>query len=465
MTTHAGNGSAALAAGVSAPVTVPRSPVPIGADTPPSGHVPGNGTVGTGHVPGSDDGSMRRFRFMPRRDRGGHGTGNGHEERAHVPVPTVPETDDEIDPEATEATDEKPAKVKKHRNWRLVAMWIAIIVMTAMTTLLASSGQIDGTWKWAGLVTTDWRRFLLPGSTEFAVIGFLLIGQYALSKGQSPFMWWRIAAVFAVLAVLMNSVHGDTGHKIQQAMIFGGASAASLVMWFAKFWIDYLDYRTKEGHITGLRPKVWTLGAIRFVPLAWRADLIVARCDQVKTRADAYRLAELWRMVFQDVKAQPGQDRKIAKRTAWYTVYQELGVKVIQPKGLKLATVDFAPPPPPPPVQPPAPVTPTRQPRPINQAPSAGDPMPAPAEKPRNELPLPSTDKTKIITPTNPVPEHFWTDHAEHIKKFQDAVPDWATRDKVTVNDVQNVIGNRTNAANTAACIRVLRARAAAPSN
>lgn len=466
MTTQAGNDAAALAAGVPAPVTVPRSPVPTGADTPLNGHVPGNGTAGTGHVPGSADGSKRRFLIFPPKNDGGHGTGNGHEERSRVPVPTVPPAADEPTPEAAEATEEKPAKVKKRRNWRLFAMWAAIIVMTAMTTLLASSGQIDGTWKWAGLVTTDWRRFLLPGSTEFAVIGFLLIGQYALSKDQKPFMWWRIAAVFAVLAVLMNSVHGDTGHKIQQALIFGGASAASLVMWFAKFWIDYLDVRKRKGQIAGLRPKVWTFGAIRFVPLAWRADLIVARCDQVETRAEAYRLAELWRMVFQDVCAQDGQDRKIARRTAWYTVYQELGVKVIQPKGLKLATVDFAPPPPPPPVQTPAPVMPPRQPRATNQAPSAGAPVPPP-EKPRNEAPDPESpsDKDKISV-AKPVPDHFWVDHKDHIVKVKAEMPDWASRKKdPTVNEIQTIIGNRTNAANTAACIRVLRSQAAASSN
>jgi hypothetical protein len=415
-------------------------------------------------VPVPDDVSKRRFRFIPLKNHGGNGTGNGHEERVHGSVPTVPPAVEQPAPADAETTEEAAPKVNKHRNWRLVAMWCAIILMTAMTTLLASSGQIDGTWKWAGLITTDWRRFLLPGSTEFAVIGFLLIGQYALGKEQSPFLWWRIAAVFAVLAVLMNSVHGDPGHKMQQALIFGGASAASLVMWFAKFWIDYLDFRKRAGHIAGLRPKVWTFGAYRYLPLAWRADLIVARCEEVKTRAQAISMAEVWRMVYQDVRAQQ-KGRKIAKRTAWYTVYRELGIKVIQPQRLELAEVTFAPPPPPPPpVQPPAPVTPRQQHRP-NQAPAAGAPAPIPTAAPQPELPAPPLADKPKITPTNPVPEHFWTDHDEHIKKFQTAVPDWATRDKVTVNDVQAVIGNRTNAANTAACIRVLRARAASASN
>lgn len=459
VTTSPGNDGAALATSVPAPVTVPRSPVPGGADTPPSGHVPGNGTVnGHGHVPVSD-GSKRRFLILPPKTEGGNGTGNGHGERSPVPVPTVPSAADEPTPAAAEATEEQPAKVKKHRNWRLFAMWGAIIVMTAMTTLLASSGQIDGTWKWAGLITTDWRRFLLPGSTEFAVIGFLLIGQYALGKEQSPFMWWRIAAVFAVLAVLMNSVHGDAGHKMQQALIFGGASAASLVMWFAKFWIDYLDFRKREGHIAGLRPKVWTFGAYRYLPLAWRADLIVARCEEVKTRAQAISMAEVWRMVYQDVRAQD-KSRKIAKRTAWYTVYRELGIKVIQPQRLELAEVTFAPPQPPPP--PPAPVTPPKARTTPNAAPAAAG---TPATTTHTAAPAETPDDKPKITPTNPVPEHFWADHADHIKKFQEAVPDWATREKVTVNDVQAVIGNRTNAANTAACIRVLRARAAAGSN
>lgn len=452
VTTSPGNGAPALRDAVPVTVTVPRSPGSPVTDTPADGHVPGNGTAGHGNVPVTDDGSKVRFSIFRRPAADGNGNGHGHEERSPVPVSAVPEPICQGDAEAVTEAPEPAAKVKKTLNWRLVGLWFAIILMTAMTTLLASSGQIDGTWKWAGLVTTDPRRFLLPGSTEFAVIGFLLMGQHALSKEQSPFVWWRFAALFAVLAVLMNSVHGDPGHKIPQALIFGGASAASLVMWFAKFWIDYLDYRKKQGHIAGLRPKVWTLGAVRYVPLAWRADLIVSRCDQVATRADAYRLAELWRMVYQDVRAQDGADSKIAKRTAWYTVYRELGIKVIQPKGLTIAAVDFAPPPPPPAL--PAPPQVRRPPAPTPPS-NGGDqnlPTLSPADKPK-------------ITPANPVPEHLWADHDEDIKKFQSAVPDWATRDKVTVNDVQAVIRNRTNAANTAACIRVLRARAAAGSN
>lgn len=456
-----GNDGAALVPGVPTFPTVIRSHVPGGTDTTTDGnvtadghgnpgHVSGNGNVsgevGTVPVPGERDRFPRRLGAF-RRNRSGHG--NVPEERAHVPV-SVPvshpvataETDD-----PTQAADRDDAADAS--KWPMIILWAAIVAMTAMTTVLASSGQIDGTWTWAGLDATDPRRYLLPGSTEFAVVGFLLIGQYALHKKHSPFLWWWIAAGFAVLAVLMNSVHGDPGYKLRQGLIFGGASAASLLMWFAKFWIDYLSYRRKQGHITGLRPQAWTVRAVFSFPgLALRADLIIARCDKVLTREQAYELAELWRWAYQD--ARDGKNaRKLCSRAAWRIVYRELGMKVIELSNQQLPKITFELPDPPAPTVPPASPAPVVRRLPVAPVAPAPDAAPAAGKAPEPK-----------ITNEKPVPEHFWTDHRQHIADFQAAVGDWMTREKVTVNDVQAVVPNRTNAAETAACIRALRAGA-----
>jgi len=340
-----------------------------------------------------------------------------------------------------------------------------------MTTVLASSGQIDGTWTWAGLDSGDARRYLLPGSTEFAVVGFLLIGQYALYKKHSPFLWWQIAAAFAVLAVLMNSVHGDPGHKIQQGMIFGGASAASLGMWFAKFWIDYLGVRRERGEITGLRPKAWTFKAARSFPrIAFRADLIIARCEKVATRERAYELAEMWRWVYEDAR-EGGENRKTASRTAWMTVYLELGMKVIEPRNIKLAKVTFAPPPPPPPVAPPPPPASPAAPK-AQQAPAttrAPQAPPAAAAPPKNPPPAGPPAEMEVRNP------EWWKSCATQIEAAKVHIPDWLENPRATtVEKIQKGdgtrpgvpgCGNRDVATQVAACIRVLRNRHAAASN
>jgi hypothetical protein len=408
-------------------------------------------------VPGSEDRSPRLFGIFPHRKIAGNGNGNGHEERAHVPADAVTEPTDQ-------ATDETAPEVKKSRDWTVVGMWAVIIVMNAMALALASSGQIDGTWKWAGLSGDDPRKWLLPGVTEIGYLGFLMLGQYALRRKQSPFLWWGFAAAVAAAAIFMNSIHGAPGFVFRQGLIFGVASGVSLAMTFAKFLIDYRSRRQEDGHTVGLRPRAWTFQAIWSFPrLAFRADLIIARCERVDTRERAYELAELWRWVYADAKEEKDSNRKIARRTAWMTVYRELGMRVIEPKNLKLGKVTFAPPPPPPPPPPaaPAPAAPVATP-----APTATAVRPTPNAAPNASSPAPSSAPAPKITIAKPVPDEWFTDHREHITAVQTGMTDWATREKApTVNEVQAFVPNRTNAANTAACIRVLRARAAAGSN
>jgi hypothetical protein len=285
-------------------------------------------------------------------DPGGATTINGGGGSGRHAAPT-PDPDPTPDPTDEEEGDSPPAS-KRGRDWIAIAMWIAIILLNVLALLLASSGQVDGTWLWAGLSGDDLRKWLLPAITEIGYVGFLLLGADALRREQSPFVWWALGGGVAATSVFMNSVHGEDGHKFQQGLIFGVASAVSLAMTFAKFLIDYRAYRRKAGHTTGLRPRALTLSAIRFPRVAIRADLIIKRCERVKTRERAYELAELWIWIYQDIKVK--DDRRTAKRTAWITIYEELGQKVPDLTNLTVRRITFREPPPAPlPAAPPPP--------------------------------------------------------------------------------------------------------------
>jgi len=244
----------------------------------------------------------------------------------------------------TQTSDQTPTPPKRI-DWIAVGMWSVIILLNVLALALASSGQVDGTWRWAGLSGDDSRKWLLPGITEVGYIGFLLLGADALRREQSPFIWWACAGGVASAAVFMNSVHGDHGHKVQQGLIFGVASAVSLAMTFAKFLIDYRSYRRKKGHTSGLRPRAITVGSLRFLRTAVRASLIVARCERVKTKERAYELADMWRWIYQDTKVKHGS--RTAKRAAWIAIYRELGQRVPDLNNILVPQVTFRAQPPP----------------------------------------------------------------------------------------------------------------------
>lgn len=243
-------------------------------------------------------------------------------------------------------------------DWIAVGMWSVIILLNVLALALASSGQIDGTWHWAGLSSDDARKWLLPAITEVGYIGFLFLGADALRREQSPFIWWACAGGVAAAAVFMNSVHGDPGFEVEQGLIFGVASAVSLAMTFAKFLIDYRSYRRAQGHTSGLRPRAVTFGSIRFLRTAVRASLIIARCERVKTKEHAYEFADMWRWIYQDTKVKHG--RRTAKRAAWIAIYRELGQRVPDLNNILVPQVTFRATPPPEPL--PEPEPPTRVP-------------------------------------------------------------------------------------------------------
>jgi hypothetical protein len=386
------------------------------------------GTV-TGHVPNVVTKPVgrrgRRNRLWSRRTRD------------HVTTVTIPAA----------ATRRQAARAP--RDWGRTVRWCFVWAITGVATWMAATGQVE-VWAWADLNGHDPRRFGVPFIAEVGVIAWLLIGKHAAGNGGSPYPWWMVAAAFSTLAVYMNTVHG--GWK--SALIFGGASALSLALWFAEFYLDYVGDEVGEKLRDGARPKVFTLTQPR---LSWKAWQIVQRRAQVRTPARAMELAELWLWVYQDTKAtlkdegklrRPARGR-VARRTAWLTVNKECGVKTIIPQGVQVAQVRFAAPQPPPRVAV-APATPHPGGQPVTAA------SPAPAAPARTSPPA------RVAAPEE-VPAELFTRHATRIAAVQAAHGEnWWRGDKpLPVNTIQKVqgCGNRTDASETAACLRHLRAR------
>ena len=347
---------------------------------------PGTGRAGTGTPepadrPGSGVPEVKARPWVQR----AFGTGTGTGTRSGVPVPdsrfftgeaspTAEQLDQMSDEEFDDHLDRIAAgEFDAPRDWVSVALWAAIWSVTAVATLMAASGQIEGTWIWAGQDPGDDRRFGVPFLFEVGVIAWLLIGKLAMSKKggeRSPYPWWCVAAVFASVSVYTNTVHGEGEHAWRQGVLFGTASALSLALWFAKFYLDYMASEIAAGRRTGNRPKVWTVSNILTQPrLTFRAHLIIHRRHQVKTGDEAIAMAEYWMWIFQEAFAVAGlvktasesagdgvernrtwqQRRRIARRTAWMCVNRELGVKTINNsvRGLvtgkvKLANLDLA---------------------------------------------------------------------------------------------------------------------------
>lgn len=330
-------------------------------------------------------------------------------------------------------------------------LWIVIWSLTAVTTWMAASGQVE-VWKWAGLNPHDPRRFGLPFEMELAVIGWLLLGKYAVSRQRSPYPWWVLAFLSASLAVYTNSVHGTW----KSALVFGTASAVSLAFWFAKFYIDYIGHQVDKGHLDGARPKVLGVGSWSQPRIDLRAFIIVRRRAQVTTVERARELAEMWIWIYQDTKAKLKKDkhgrgkRATARRTAWMQINIECGVKVIEPQGIKVAGVTFRPTPTPEVIVPATWVEEDRQQRSAPRPPAIRRQQPS--SSPISVPPVASSQ-----TPVDDVPADWFVEHKARISAVQDRIGDWATRERLVVDDVQKVIGNRKHAAQVTKCLKVLR--------
>jgi hypothetical protein len=445
---------------------------------------PGTGTEEPTSRPGSPVPSVKPRPWVKRATGTGTGTRNpgtgsgfpGFTDDAGL-------TDEELD----ELTDEEyelhlarlaAGEFDAPRDWMSFALWAAIWSVTAVATYMAAVGQIEGTWIWAGQDKEDPRRFGVVFLFEVGVIAWLLIGKFAMSEkggSRSPYPWWGVAAVFATLAVYTNSVHGDGDHAWREGVLFGTASALSLALWFAKFYLDYMASEIASGRRTGNRPKVVTIPNLLSQPrLTARAYLIVRRRHQVTTDDKAFEMAEMWQWIFQDtlaVKAKPrptgaavtteassvgvernrgwAERRRIARRTAWLCVNRELGVKTIVPKGVEIAAVEFAAPSPPPTGEP------TRAPKRRERVQEEDASVPA------SRLPHQSRNEENPVMLDKDRPDPVW--FATYQKRFQpvaDSLPNWrvmARTGRLTADMVQqNGVGNRTAAMHVRKCLMAI---------
>lgn len=424
----------------------------------------------------------------PALEPAGTGTARG----SAVPVPAAPRHACP-DAEPPAPTDDATRAAGKVRTWIKGdrALWTAIWSVTGVATWMAASGQVD-VWIWAGEAADDSRRFGVPFLFEVGVIAWLLLGRYAVKNQRSPYPYWAVAAVFSALAVFTNAVHGHGHNAWRAGVIFGTASALSLALWFAKFYIDYVGSEIAEGLRSGTAPKVLLTARLLEQPrVRWRAHLIAGAIPEMKdldadgktvTRplrvADVIALAGMWIEIYQDTKAVEKKkvlgfiavaDRQLARRIAWREVKIECGVKVIEARSVKLSRVSF--------VRPPAPVVDDRaldkeldeMTRPAPPRPTAGGN--------RSERPVP-TSRDQSKRPVSPAPagassapvkvEREWfTKFGKHIALVTDEVTDWQTRaTPLTCDEVQALgakypnqgLANRGNATKIAACLKSLRA-------
>lgn len=470
----------------------------------------GTGTNGTaGH--GSSSGSaltvpprrriFRRPTISGRRPEPGTGTATGS---VPVPVPVpVPSSPRHAAPDPEPAKDKiRKAKRKLFTDDRL--LWSAIWAVTGVATWMAATGQVD-VWTWAALEPTDTRRFGVPFLFEVGVIAWLLIGRHAVKNNRSPYPWWGIAAAFSALAVFTNAIHGDGGDAWRQGLIFGTASALSLALWFAKFYIDYIGSEIAAGLRSGAAPKVLLTARVIEQPrIRWRAHLIAGAIPEIKEKgsdgktvtrspklADVIALASMWIEIYQDTKEAEKKrlfgflwkvgDRQLAKRLAWREVKLECGVKVKQAKDVRLARVEFVRPE----------LEEQRQRERAEQERVTAELEKLQREEAERDLrqrltnqrrQLNNLDKPK--TPMSPAPNgsgatpppppvavdpEWFKKYGPHIALVTDAIGDWQARETpLTVDEVQALgklpqyagkgLSNRSNATKITACLKSLRA-------
>lgn len=486
MSTQTGTADRNRGTAAEAPVPVVRAAVPVPGSpaagtgpangspsgSAPTGTAPGTGTGTSSPVPGH---SSTRFRLLPiikKSDSGPEPTGTGTATSSGSPGSGSPAPAEDATGEAAKWTF-----LRSPDFW----LWTIIIAVNVVAGLLAMEGTLRG-WEWAGLDAGSPMRFALPFLAEFMVVAWLLSGEAATRKKQSPWLAWLIAAAFAVAAVALNVAFGqdDPKHRWRQAAIFGTASAGSLLLAFFKFYIHYISREVDEGMRDGKKPKIMLrAGAILTLRTSWRATLIanmIGTKEIVKegkptrvplTLADYMALASTWRQVYEDYRAETPDgtrgDRQLAKRTAWNAVRVECGLPVYVPQRLTVGRTEFVRPQ----SAPEAIETPeealVKFERELTDKPAAPKP-PAVAKTPPPARPAPQPTAVEEVDP------EWFVRYANHILLVQSAVPDWETT-TLTVDDIQALgrrpemagkgLAKRENASRIAACIRSLQADAA----
>jgi Protein of unknown function (DUF2637) len=228
-------------------------------------------------------------------------------------------------------TDVRPRPDASKESWLLrTGLSLSVWSLAGVATILAATGQVEFA-RWAGI--TDLRAYAVPAVLELVAVAFLLIGYRRARRGDSASMLWLLAAVVGGFAVYTNVVH--TGGR--SGLVFGAASAITLLLWFVKLRDDYRHFQRQTGQATRPRPKLGALWLVapRLSTRAW----VVATRRRISTVDEAVGYAEVWRAVYEDSRtARVG--RRLARRTAWQSVAAVAGgVYAELPRTAEIAAV------------------------------------------------------------------------------------------------------------------------------
>jgi hypothetical protein len=226
-------------------------------------------------------------------------------------------------------------------SWLLrTGLSLSVWTLAGVATVLAASGQVEFA-RWAGI--NDMRAYAVPAVLELVAVAFLLIGYRRARRGDSAVTLWLLAAAVGAFAVYTNVVHSGG----RAGLVFGGASAITMVLWFVKLRDDYRHFQRHTGQATRPRPKLGALWLVapRLSTRAW----VVATRRRISTVDEAVGYAEVWRAVYEDARtAKVG--RRLARRTAWRSVAEAAGgVWAELPRTAEIAAVQVLNRPSPPP--------------------------------------------------------------------------------------------------------------------
>lgn len=233
-------------------------------------------------------------------------------------------------PPEVAATDARSSG-EASESWLLrTGLSFTVWSLAAVATVLAATGQVEFA-RWAGI--TDIRAYAVPAVLELVAVAFLLIGYRRARHGDSPGGLWTLAAGVGAFAVYTNVVHAGG----RAGLVYGAASAITLVLWFVKLRDDYRKFQRQTGQATRPRPKFGTLWLVapRLTLRAW----VIATRRRISVVDDAVGYAEVWRAVYEDARsARVG--RRLARRTAWRSVAEVAGGVITElPRTAEIAAV------------------------------------------------------------------------------------------------------------------------------
>jgi hypothetical protein len=124
----------------------------------------------------------------------------------------------------------------------------------------------------------------------------------------------------------------------RSGLVFGAASAITMLLWFVKLRDDYRHFQRKTGQATRPRPKLGVLWLVA-PRLSTRAWVLAAR-RRISTVDEAVGYAEVWRAVYEDTRAARVR-RRLSRRTAWRSVAEVSGgVYAELPRTAEVAAVN-----------------------------------------------------------------------------------------------------------------------------